>query len=152
MSIRWTDYQRGVAEVVLRHRTEEGSGYDLNAVQQELPDVSKGIISKVSKALRENGWNMPDRDGKVPVKLGGDMATVIQPAKGAIIFTLGEHRISLNPQHLYDAYLYYEDIVLRHDLEVEFSLALKDSMKYAWERLNQSKAEREGISITLEEG
>ena len=51
MARRWTDYQRGVAEVVLRHRTEEGSGYDLNGVQQELPDVSKGIISDVAKAL-----------------------------------------------------------------------------------------------------
>lgn len=62
---------------------------------------------------------------------------MVQPVRGAIVFTLGEHQISLNPQHLYDAYLYYEDIVLKHDIDQEFSSAIKDSMKYVWEQLNQ---------------
>jgi len=144
VSIRWTDYQRGVAEVILRHRTDEGSGYDLNAVLQELPNTSKGIISEVAKALRENGWAMPAKGEKPPQeKRGGELATVLQPSQGAIIFTLGQHKILLNPQHLYDAYLYYQDIALRHDIDEDFSLALKDSMKYAWEKLNQARYRKE---------
>jgi len=69
MSIRWTHQQRQIAEVILRHRTEEGSGYDLNAIQQELPNVSKGMISGVAKALREAGWNIPTK-GQKPEEKG----------------------------------------------------------------------------------
>jgi len=139
VSIRWTDYQRGVAEVILRHRTGEGSGYDLNAVQQELPNVSKGIISGVAKALREASWIIPTKGQKPKEKRGGDLATVLQPSKGAIVFTLGEHQIPLNPQYLYDAYLYYKDIVVRHDIDEEFSLVIKDCLKYVWERFNKQQ-------------
>jgi len=153
MATRWTDLQRQIAEVVLRHRTEEGSGYNFSAVQEDLPNASKGRISEVAKALRENGWAIPAKEEKAAQeRSGGSLVTVVQPIRGAIIFTLGEHKISLNPQHLYDAYLYYEDILVRHDIDEDFSLALKDSMKYVWERLNRHKGENQGVSITVEEG
>jgi len=102
--------------------------------------VSEKTVRRYEKQLKE-----PEG------KKGGALATVLQPSQGAIIFTLGQHKILLNPQHLYDAYLYYQDIALRHDIDEDFSLALKDSMKFAWERLNRIKAEKKGVSITIEE-
>lgn len=99
---------------------------------------SLGLISKQGKAGREAKEKPPSEPGQ---KKGGELATVVQPSKGAIIFTLGEHQISLNPQYLYDAYLYYEDIVLRENIDVEFSVAIKDCLKYAWERLNQHRGQ-----------
>ncbi|GAI82953.1 unnamed protein product, partial [marine sediment metagenome] len=83
-------------------------------------------------------------------KAGGDLATVLQPSKGAIVFALGEHKISLNPQHLYDAYLYYEDMMLRESVDEEFSLVIKDCVKVAWERLNHCRDEGRRASITME--
>ena len=152
MSIRWTDQQRQIAEVMLRNRTEEKSGYDFNTVQNELSHISGGRISEVAAALRDNGWIMPAKEEKAPPERGGgNLATVVQPVKGAIVFALGEHKISLNPQHLYDAFLYYEDIMIRHNIDEEFSLALKDAMKYVWETFNHRKAESEGAEITMEE-
>jgi len=102
--------------------------------------VSEKTVRRYEKQLKEPAG-----------KKGGALATVLQPSQGAIIFTLGQHKILLNPQHLYDAYLYYQDIALRHDIDEDFSLALKDSMKFAWERLNRIKAEKKGVSITIEE-
>lgn len=112
--------------------------------------VSKRTVERYAEALKAGKLEEP---AKLPKeKSGGELSTIVQPSRGAIIFTFGEHKISLNPQHLYDAYLYYEDMALRHDIEQEFSSAIKDSMKYIWERLNKYKAESEGISITMEEG
>lgn len=109
--------------------------------------VSRRTIERYAKKISDGTLEQPP---KTPTTKGGELATVLQPSKGAIVFTLGEHKISLNPQHLYDAYLYYEDIAIRHDIDEEFSLAIKDSLKYVWERLNQHKGETQGISITLE--
>lgn len=118
------------------------------AVTARFP-VSKKTVGRYFDQLKAGKL---DQTPKGPaLKSGGELAVVLQPSVGAIVFTLGEHKISLSPQHLYDAYLYYEDIVVRHDIDEEFSLAIKDSMKYVWERLNQHKGEKEGISITMEE-
>jgi hypothetical protein len=84
-------------------------------------------------------------------KEGGSLTRISQPSNGAIVFTLGQHRISLNPQHLYDAYLYYEDIKVRHGVEEEFSEAIKVAMKYVWEQLNRQKAMKEEGKITIDQ-
>lgn len=124
------------------------AGQSIDDVAKRFP-VSRKTVERYAKALKEGKL---EKLPKEPLrKRGGEFATVLQPSQGAIVFIFGEHKIELNPQHLYDAYLYYEDIVIRHDIDVEFSLALKDSMKYAWERLNRHKAESEGVKITVAE-
>lgn len=122
-------------------------GEPITEIAKRFPE-SVRTIKRYAKELREGKQDQPPK--VPPAKEGGELATVLQPIRGAIIFTLGEHKISLNPQHLYDAYLYYEDIAIRHDIDIEFSAAIKDSMKYAWERLNRHKGKKEGISITME--
>lgn len=116
-----------------------------------------GTNNRTIKAIREAATDdealaIANKEPSLKEKEGGSLSTVTQPSKGAILFTLGEHKISLDPQHLYDAYLYYEDIKTRHEIDEEFSLAIKDSMKHAWEQLNQSEAKRVGIKIAIEEG
>ncbi len=121
-----------------------------------LVNIKNGeIVANTPRQAIHIGIDIPKKVrtiAKQEEKLGGELATILQPGRGAIIFSLGENKISLNPQHLYDAYLYYEDMALRHGLDEEFSLALKISMKYVWERFNRAKAEEEGISITIEGG
>lgn len=132
MAIRWTDYQRGVAEVVLRHRTEEGSGYDLNGVQQELPDVSKGIISEVAKALRENSWAIPAKEEKPPGKRP-PLADFKTRKTAPVLFDIGEETIELSPSDLYDSYQLYRDLMSKGIIEEDrFSAVLKDGMGLIW--------------------
>ena len=118
------------------------------------------IVATTAKEARAKGIDLPrrtpagkpEKPPKGPAeKVGGELSTIVQPSRGAIVFTLGEHNISLNPQYLYDAYLYYKDIVLREDIDEEFSLVIKDCVKSAWERLNHNRAEKQGVSITMEE-
>lgn len=112
------------------------------------------ILATTAQQARNKGIDLPRKsDGATPEpgKVGGELATVLQPSKGAIVFTLGEHKISLNPQYLYDAYLYYQDIVVKEDINEEFSLVIRDCVKSAWERLNHHRAEKQGATITLEE-
>lgn len=57
MKLRWTERQRKIAEVILKHRKNDG--YDFTAVRQELPEMAKGSISKVAKELKLNDWQIP---------------------------------------------------------------------------------------------
>jgi len=66
---------------------------------------------------------------------GGEMVAITQPKPGAIIFSVGLHEIPLDPQYLYESYLYYTDLKARIDLEESFSEAIKDAMTYVWRRL-----------------
>lgn len=112
------------------------------------------ILATTPQQAGVRGIDIPKKsDGAKPEpgREGGDLATVLQPSKGAILFTLGEHKILLNPQYLYDAYLYYQDIVVKEDINEEFSLVIRDCVKSAWERLNHRRAESQGATITMEE-
>ena len=59
MAKQWTDYQRRIAESILKHRADTKAGYDFKAVKDELGEVSQGKISEIAKALRENEWVLP---------------------------------------------------------------------------------------------
>lgn len=134
------------------HRDEiiEGlkAGQSIDEVAKRFP-VSRKTVERYAKALKEGKL---EKLPKEPLqKKGGELATVLQPSHGAIVFIFGEHKIPLDPQHLYDAYLYYEDIMLRNGIDEDFSLAIKDCVKYVWGRLNQHRNEAEGAKITVEE-
>ena len=140
MATKWTDQQRQIAKVVLGHRREEGSGYDFSAVQQELPNVSKGRISEVAKALRENGWAIPAgtpaKEKKQSSGPGKRVLINITSRKPApILFTIGEHDIGLDTEPLYESYLLYEDLKVRYGFTDSFSVVLKDAMAICYRLL-----------------
>lgn len=149
MAIKWTDQQRQIGEVVLRHRRQEGSGYDLNAVQEELPSISTGRISEVVKALRENGWVIPVKEEKTP--LGKRPLADFKTRKTApVLFDIGEETIELSPSDLYDSYQLYRDLTAKGIIEEDrFSAVLKDGMGLIWRVLATRPAfEPEKVTIS----
>jgi len=78
---------------------------------------------------------------------GGEMVAITQPKPGAIIFSVGLHEIPLEPQYLYESYLYYTDLKARIDLEESFSEALKDAMTYVWRRLCPHEANEKELAV-----
>ena len=93
------------------------------------------VIASNPKAAAAKGIIIPGTKLKGPQQQGGEMVSVTQPQSGAIIFSIGQHQIPLDPQFLYESYLYYTDLKARIDLDESFSEAIKDAMTYAWRRL-----------------
>lgn len=134
MSILWTDNQRELAEVILKHRTNERSGYDLKGVQADMPKASNDTISKVAKSLRETDWIIPGKDGGHPPKESRLVAvTARQPAP--IIFTIGKQDIELEAEALIQSYMLYEDIKAHCGLNQGFSSVLRDGVGLIWQFL-----------------
>ena len=94
-------------------------------------------------------------------KQAGTTKTVTQPTQfavvttktpGPIVFIMGDQRIDLNPEHLYDAWRYCEDIKRIDPLiDDDFSLMLKAACKYAWEIFSEREARRLGANVELVE-
>lgn len=142
--IQWNANQKKIAEVILNHKRPDGS-YEYKAVKAEIPDVPDGTIGKVAKALKENSWVIP---GMKTGSEGGSLATVTERKPAAIVFTLGDIDISLNPAYLFDSYLYYQDIRrLEPDIDDEFTLAIRAAMKHVWEDFAHRKVETSEITI-----
>ncbi len=92
----------------------------------------------------------PPGTGQKPeaLKEGGNLASVRQPTAGAVQFVLGKEEIILQPAELYDAYLYYRDMVAHQNIHEPFTKVLKTSIKYIWELLNRQQAREQPASIT----
>jgi len=142
--IKWNPEQRRIGEVILKHKREDGS-YDYKGVKADIPQVPDGTIGKIAKALKESNWQLPEKPGK---QVGGAVVTVTERKPAAIVFTLGDIDIILNPAYLYDSYLYYLDIQrLEPDIDDEFTLAIRAAMKHVWEDFAHRKVERAGVTI-----
>lgn len=57
----WTEKQKKIAEVILKHRTDDW--YDFKPVSKKLPGIAKSSISDVAKYLKKNGWEIPGDGG-----------------------------------------------------------------------------------------
>lgn len=99
---------------------------DGNVIKSLAKAQSLGLISKQEKAGKHTkGKPLGQREG-------GKFATVaaIQPAP--VVFFLGEHRIELEPEAIYESYLLYQDIKLRCGINEGFSDTLRDGMGLLW--------------------
>jgi len=68
--------------------------------------------------------------------------------KAAVQFTIGTLRVDLDLRPLYDAYLYWQDMVVKNGLQDgNFCEGVKDCVKTCWEILNHKRAEQEGIGV-----
>jgi len=110
---------------------------------KEAPSLEEAI--KIGKGQKQGEGKIP------PTKRGGELGTIEQPGKGTVVFTFGEERVTLTWFHLYDAYQYYRDICRDNGIDEDFSLAIKDCLKYVWEQFNKSRAETQGLEATIEE-
>ncbi len=165
--MKWTEKQREIAARLGQNQSFEdvvAAGYTQSLVSYVLNAIKKGNTPEkadaeaTAKKLSAEQVQLAAEEvrkvkgGKDPsvraTKAGGELANILQPIKGAIIFKLGENEIDLNPQHLYDAYQYYKDIVEENGIEEDFSLALKDAMKLVWEGFNKIRAQGALVKIT----
>lgn len=68
--------------------------------------------------------------------------------KAAIQFSIGALRITMDLKELYDAYLYWQDMVVKNGLQDgNFCEGLKECVRICWEILNRKRIEREGIGV-----
>jgi hypothetical protein len=66
---------------------------------------------------------------------GGQVATVTVAKPAAVVFTLGNQTILLDPADLYESFLLYEDLKIKCELTDNFTQVLKDGMGLLWEVL-----------------
>jgi len=79
------------------------------------------------------------------------LAVVTTPAPGPIVFRMGSSTIDLNPEHLYDAYRYCQDIkTMEPSIDDDFSLMLKVAMKHVWELFSRRDANKIGVGLEVQ--
>lgn len=130
--MKWTDKQKEIAEVVLRHRTDDS--YDFKASQAELKDISKSSISDVAKALKENNWQIPARGkdgGKVKTETEKSLAGLRIP-EPPVVFEVRGEKVRISPEDLYESYFIYLDMKARAGIDDTFSDTLKAGMEILW--------------------
>jgi len=136
-------------------RSEKKSGNAAAHKVEGLVDESgNAIFDETGKPIRAyskaRSLGLTGKQTPLAKQTGGSVITAIQPKGGAIVFSFGKEEIPLEPGELYDAYQYYEEIK-RYDIDVSFSTAIKDSMKYAWRKLKDAERTKATIKIEGEE-
>ncbi len=156
MARQWTDYQRRIAEVILKHRADTKAGYDFKTVKEELgSDVSQGKISEVAKALRENDWIIPAKESTPgpPVREGGKLATVTAKQPAPVIFTLGQQMIELDAEALYESFILYQDMKVKCSINDGFSAVIRDGVGLLWRVLvSEPKISAGKVSVEVPNG
>jgi len=74
----------------------------------------------------------PDKPGGKTQTEGGKLATVTTPAPAAVVFVLGNQRIEMDPESLYESYLLYQDMKARCELTDGFGIVIRDAMGLMW--------------------
>ena len=70
-----------------------------------------------------------------PMSEGGKLATILARQPAPVVFTIGEQRIELDPEALYESHLLYEDIKVHCGLKDSFSDAIRDGVSLLWQLL-----------------
>ncbi len=119
-----------------------------NAASVAAKKKKKEEAAKTAPPSAPEGKPVGDGQKKDGLKEGGDMTSIRQPAHGAIQFIMGEQKIMIDPSELYDAFMYYRDMVAHHNIHEPFTKVIKTSVKYIWELLNRQQAQEQPAGIT----
>jgi len=104
----------------------------ISAVSARFP-VHKKTVQRYFKQLKAGGFDKPEEPKKPPKEIeGGKFATVTARQPAPVIFILGETKIELDPQALYESFLLYEDMKLRCQLTDGFSSVILDGVGLLW--------------------
>lgn len=120
-------------------------GIPVDEVAKRFP-VSRRTVERYDKALKEGKLDQPEKPLKE--REGGKLATFTAKQPAPVVFFLGEQRIELEPQAIYESYLLYEDLRAKVGLNDSFSQALQDAMGIAW-RLLAAKPIIEGEKFKI---
>jgi len=80
---------------------------------------------------------------------GGKVATVTTPKPAAVVFTLSNRQIELDPEALLESYILYEDIKVKCSLSDGFSDVIRDGIGLIWQVL-VNKPRIEGGKVRVE--
>ena len=83
-----------------------------------------------------------------PSTTGGDFAAVRSLKPAPVIFELGEQKIPLDPQELYEAYILYEDLKVKCELTDGFTSTVRDGVALLWQLLVPRPEIEKGKVIT----
>ncbi len=108
------------------------------------PDLKKGTVVSSAGPGAETGG------GQKQVRGPQQLAVVTSRAPGPIVFRMGELNIDLEPQSIYDAFRYCEDIKrIDPSINDSFSQMLKIACKHTWEIFSEREARRVGTKIEI---
>ena len=108
------------------------AGETVNEVANRFP-VSRRTVERYAKQLEEGKLEQKEKPSRE--REGGKLATVTAKQPAPVVFVLGERKIELDPEALYESYLLYEDIKLRCLLTDSFSNVLRDGIALLWQLL-----------------
>lgn len=116
----------------LRDGDAEGiPAFELIADVSKRFPVSRRTVERYYKDLKAGKLEVKEKPPKVS-DIGGKFATVAARQPAPVIFVLGEHKIELEPEAIYESYLLYMDMQLRCSLNSTFSGVLRDGMGLLW--------------------
>lgn len=102
----------------------------------------------------EHGGKVVEDQGKSSSKVvttPTQLAVVTTATPGPIVFRMGNQIINLNPEHLYEAFKYCQDIkAMDPAIDDDFSLVLKVAVKHVWEHFCQKEAQRVGVDLEVQ--
>ncbi len=130
-------------------KVDAATAEKLKAEQEEQEKKKK---EEAAKATPPSGTeDKPKGDGhkKDGLKEGGEMTSIRQPTAGAVQFIMGKQEIIIDPAELYDAFMYYRDMVTHHDITDPFTFVLKDCIKRVWEIFNRQQAQERTADIRM---
>ena len=143
------------SELLHHIKSEKKSGNAAaHKVESLVDENGNAIFDQAGKPIRAyskaRSLGLTGKQSSSAKQTGGQAITALQPRGGAVVFSFGKVEIPLEPGELYDAYQYYEEIK-RYDIDVSFSSAIKDSMKYVWRKLRDVERTKATIKIEGEE-
>ena len=108
------------------------AGDSVEEVTKRFP-VSRRTVERHAKQLKEGKLEEKEKPSKE--KQGGKLVTVTARQPAPVVFVLGERKIELDPEALYESYLLYEDIKAKCSLTDSFSDVLRDGVALLWQLL-----------------
>ncbi len=105
------------------------------AIKFNLSEKTVRRYLKEVEAEQSGDKQVPNPPGGKATSEGGQVATVTVAKPAAVVFTLGNQTILLDPADLYESFLLYEDLKVKCQLEDNFSTVLKDGIGLLWEVL-----------------
>lgn len=127
-----------VKDATVKFQLSERTLYEY---KKELEDEKKGVTKNST-----GGDRVVKEETEVPLAV----VTTRQP--GPIVFRMGQTEIDLNPNPLYDAWRYCEDIKrMEPSIDDDFSSMLKVAAKHIWEHFSEREAARITTSVELKQ-
>ncbi len=137
------------SNVKRKQKSDAAAAEKLKAEQEEQEKKKKEEAAKAAPPSDPGKKPEGDGDKKDGLKEGGPLTTIRQPAHGAVQFIMGKQEILVDPAELYDAFMYYRDMVVNHNVHEPFTKVIKTSVKYVWGLLNQQQSQVQPASVRM---